>query len=138
MNLQTLLAARVDAGKPVRVGLIGAGKFGSMFLAQAPSIHGLEIAVIADRDVERAKTACRTVGWDASRIARTRFVDRGSEAIGDEQVEVVIEATGDPSAGIAHALEAIEAHKHIVMVNVEADALAGGFVARIDRAPGGV
>jgi predicted homoserine dehydrogenase-like protein len=136
MNLQTLLAARVDAGKPVRVGLIGAGKFGSMFLAQVPSIGGLEIAVIADRDVERAKTACRTVGWDASRIARTRFVDRGSEAIGDERVEVAIEATGDPGAGIAHALEAIEAGKHIVMVNVEADALAGALLARKARAAG--
>ena len=109
MNLQSLLAARVDANKPVRVGLIGAGKFGSMFLAQVPSINGLDVAVIADRDVERAKAACRTVGWDASRIARTRFVDRGSEAISDERVEVVIEATGDPGAGIAHALEAIEA-----------------------------
>ena len=65
MNLQSLLAARVDANKPVRVGLIGAGKFGSMFLAQVPSISGLEIAVIADRDVERAKAACLTVGWDA-------------------------------------------------------------------------
>ncbi|MGA9008095.1 MAG: Gfo/Idh/MocA family oxidoreductase, partial [Xanthobacteraceae bacterium] len=135
MNLQTLLAARVDANKPVRVGLIGAGKFGSMFLAQVPSISGLEVAVIADRDLERAKTACRTVGWDASRIARTRFVDRGSEAIGDERVEVVIEATGDPGAGIAHALEAI-AGKHIVMVNVEADALAGALLARKARAAG--
>ena len=107
-----------------------------MFLAQVPSISGLEVAVIADRDLERAKTACRTVGWDASRIARTRFVDRGSEAIGDERVEVVIEATGDPGAGIAHALEAIEAGKHIVMVNVEADALAGALLARKARAAG--
>ncbi|MGC2592625.1 MAG: flagellar biosynthesis protein FlgA, partial [Xanthobacteraceae bacterium] len=52
MNLQSLLAARVEAGKPVRVGLIGAGKFGSMFLAQVPSIKGLEVAVIADLDPE--------------------------------------------------------------------------------------
>src|SRR5271170_3372586 len=104
MNLQTLLAARVDAGKPVRVGLIGAGKFGSMFLAQVPSIKGLEVAVIADRDVERAKAACRTVGWDAARLARTHFVERGSDAIGDERIDVVVEATGDPGAGIAHAL----------------------------------
>ena len=65
MNLQSLLAARVDAGKPVRVGLIGAGKFGSMFLAQVPSIAGLEVAMICDLDPERAKAACRTVGWDA-------------------------------------------------------------------------
>ena len=76
MNLQSLLAARVEAGKPVRVGLIGAGKFGSMFLAQVPSIEGLEVAVIADLDPERAKLACKTVGWDASRIARIAFCRR--------------------------------------------------------------
>ncbi len=136
MNLQALLAARIDANRPVRVGLIGAGKFGSMFLAQVPSIKGLEVAVIADRDVERAKAACRTVGWDAARIADTRFVERGSDAIGDEHVEVAVEATGDPSAGIAHALESIEAGKHIVMANVEADALAGVYLARKARAAG--
>ena len=73
MNLQTLLAARVAAGKPVRVGLIGAGKFGSMFLAQVPTIEGLDVALICDRDVERAKAACNNVGWDASRVARARF-----------------------------------------------------------------
>jgi predicted homoserine dehydrogenase-like protein len=133
MNLQSMLASRIDARKPVRVGLIGAGKFGSMFLAQVPSIEGLEIAVIADRDVERAKAACRGVGWDASRIARTLFIDDGRMACADERVEVVVEATGDPSAGIAHAIEAIEAGKHIVMVNVEADALAGAWLARKAR-----
>jgi predicted homoserine dehydrogenase-like protein len=136
MNLQAMLAARVEAGKPVRVGLIGAGKFGSMFLAQVPSIAGIEVAVIADLDPERAKAACRNVGWDETRIARTRFTARGRDAISDERVEVVIEATGNPIAGIAHAIEAIEAKKHIVMVNVEADALAGAWLARKARAAG--
>ena len=85
MNLQAMLAARVEAGKPVRVGLIGAGKFGSMFLAQVPSIAGIEVAAIADLDPERAKAACRNVGWDDARIARTRFTERGRDAIGDER-----------------------------------------------------
>ncbi|MGC2078202.1 MAG: SAF domain-containing protein [Xanthobacteraceae bacterium] len=136
MNLQSLLAARMEAGKPVRVGLIGAGKFGSMFLAQVPSIKGLEVALICDRDVDRAKTACRTVGWDAGRIARTQFAERGRDACIDERVEVVVEATGDPAAGIAHALAAIDARKPIVMVNVEADALAGAFLASKAREAG--
>jgi predicted homoserine dehydrogenase-like protein len=136
MNLQSLLAARVEAGKPVRVGLIGAGKFGSMFLAQVPSIAGLEVALICDRDVDRAKAACRTVGWDAGRIARTLFSARGRDACIDERVEVVVEATGDTGAGIAHALAAIEARKPIVMVNVEADALAGPWLATKARAAG--
>jgi predicted homoserine dehydrogenase-like protein len=136
MNLQSLLAARVQAGKPVRVGLIGAGKFGSMFLAQVPSIAGLEVALICDRDLDRAKAACRTVGWDAGRIAHTRFSERGRDACLDQGVDVVVEATGDPTAGIAHALAAIEARKPIVMVNVEADALAGPWLAAKARAAG--
>ena len=136
MNLQSLLAARLDAGKPVRVGLVGAGKFGSMFLAQVPSIAGLEVALICDRDVDRAKAACRTVGWDAARIARTQFSAGGRDACTDERVEVVVEATGDPGAGIAHARAAIEARKPIVMVNVEADALAGPWLAAKARAAG--
>ena len=136
MNLQSLLAARVRAGKPVRVGLVGAGKFGSMFLAQVPSIAGLEVVLICDRDVDRARAACRTVGWDAGRIARTQFSTRGADACVDERVEVVVEATGDPGAGIAHAVAAIEARKPIIMVNVEADALAGPWLAAKARAAG--
>ena len=136
MNLQAMLAARLAAKGPIRVGLIGAGKFGSMFLAQVPSIAGIDVAVIADLDPERAKAACRGVGWDEARIARMRFVTDGREAISDERAEVVVEATGNPAAGIAHALEAFEAGKHIVMVNVEADALAGALLARKARAAG--
>ena len=136
MNLNAMLAARAEASKPVRVGLIGAGKFGSMFLAQAPFINGIEIAVIADLDPDRAGAACRTVGWDSSRITRTRFVTRGSDACRADDVDVVVEATGSPAAGIAHALEAIEAKKPIVMVNVEADALAGAWLANKARDAG--
>src|SRR5580704_11848778 len=136
MSLQAQLAKRADANKPVRVGLIGAGKFGSMFLAQVPTIRGLEVAVIADLDPERARRACQTVGWDAARIARTHFTADGRDVCRDERVEIVIEATGSPVAGIAHALEAIAARKHIVMVNVEADTLAGPYLAQKARAAG--
>jgi len=136
LNLQSLLAARVDAGKPVRAGLIGAGKFGSMFLAQVPTIPGLEVAVIADLDPERARLACKTVGWDTARIARTHFTADGRDLCRDERVDVVIEATGNPVAGIAHALEAIAARKPVVMVNVEADTLAGAYLARQAQAAG--
>ena len=131
-----MLAARAEAGKPVRVGLIGAGKFGSMFLAQVPFINGIDVAVIADLDPDRAKAACRTVGWDSPRIARTRFVSDGRALCRDERIDVVVEATGNPAAGIAHALEAIEARKPIVMVNVEADALAGPSLANKAREAG--
>ena len=105
MNLHRLLQQRAASGKPVRVGLIGAGKFGSMFLNQVPTMAGLEVSVIADLNPERARNACRTVGWEAPRIARTRFVTSGAEACADPEVEVIVEATGSPPAGIAHAAQ---------------------------------
>src|SRR5262249_28598040 len=138
MNLYRLLQQRAEAGRPVRIGLIGAGKFGSMFLSQVPPIPGLEVVVIADLDRERAGAACRKVGWDAVRIARTRFVPSGIELCADDAVEVVVEATGIPAAGIAHARAAIAAGKHIVMVNVEADVLAGPLLAQEARKAGAV
>src|SRR5437588_674852 len=80
MSLHHLAQQRVAAGRPVRVGLIGAGKFGSMFLNQVPTMPGVEVSVIADLDPERARNACRNVGWDRDRIARTAFVASGAEA----------------------------------------------------------
>ncbi|HEY8290207.1 MAG TPA: Gfo/Idh/MocA family oxidoreductase [Acetobacteraceae bacterium] len=130
MNLHRLLGKRIAEGRPVRVGLIGAGKFGSMFLSQVPTTPGLEVAVIADLSPERAREACRRVGWDEARIAATRFVDDAMAMIASPDVEVVIEATGHAPAGIAHARRAIAEGKHIVMVNVEADVLAGPLLAR--------
>jgi predicted homoserine dehydrogenase-like protein len=120
----------------VRAALIGAGKFGSMFLSQVPTIAGLEVAVIADLDPERARQACRNVGWDDARLARTRFTSSGREACTAEDVEVVIEATGSPEAGVIHANAAIDAGKHIVMVNVEADVLVGPLLAERARERG--
>jgi predicted homoserine dehydrogenase-like protein len=119
MNLHRLAQQRAAAGRPVRVGLIGAGKFGSMFLSQVPRMAGLDVTVIADLDPEQARAACVTVGWDVARIAKTLFVASGTEACAHPEIEVVVEATGVPAAGIAHARAAIRAKKHIVMVNVE-------------------
>jgi predicted homoserine dehydrogenase-like protein len=135
MNLHHLLNARRAAGKPIRVALIGAGKFGSMFLSQVPHTPGLEVPVIVDLDPDRAREACRTVGWDAARIAATRYTDDGSLATGGD-IEVMVEATGNPAAGIKHARAAIAAGKHIVMVNVEADVLAGPLLAEEARQAG--
>lgn len=136
MNLMALLAARRDSGRPVRAGLIGAGKFGSMFLSQAPTIPGLEVAAIADLAVDKARDACREVGWSEERIEATAFTDDGAELAARDDVEVVIEATGNPKAGILHALAAFEAGKHAVMVNVEADVLAGPALAARARSAG--
>ena len=132
MNLHHLLNARRMAGKPIRVALIGAGKFGSMFLSQVPHTPGLEVAVIVDLDPERAREACRTVGWDDARIAETAFTADATKAVSD-RIEVIVEATGNPAIGIRHARAAIAAGKHIVMVNVEADVLAGPLLAEEAR-----
>src|SRR5438874_6634344 len=136
MNLFRLLQARASAGKPVRVALIGAGKFGSMFLAQVPHTPGLEVPLIIDIDRDRAREACKTVGWDDARIAATTFTNDGARAIAGGAMDVVVEATGNPAVGIRHARAAIAAGKHIVMVNVEADVLAGPLLAEEAREAG--
>ncbi len=136
MYLHNALMARADRDNPVRVCLIGAGKFGSMFLSQVPSTLGLTVSVIADLKPDAARDACRKVGWTEERIAATDFTDDVGVAVSRDDVDVVIEATGNPVAGLLHANTAISAGKHIVMVNVEADALAGPLLAAKARAAG--
>jgi predicted homoserine dehydrogenase-like protein len=127
--LPELLERRLDGDGPIRVGVIGAGKFASMFLNQVPFSPHLRVVAIADLDPERARRACRTVGWSEERIAATRMTGDGMALIADPEVEVVLEVTGSPAAGCAHALAAAEHGKPIVMVNVEADVLAGPVLA---------
>ena len=136
MYIHQQLRECAASARPVRVGLIGAGKFGSMFLSQAPSTAGLEVRVIADLDPDRARAACRAVGWSDALLARTRFTDDALDAMRAGDVDVVVEATGNPAAGIAHARAAFAAGKHIVMVNVEADVLAGPLLAAEARDAG--
>ncbi|WP_428646874.1 NAD(P)H-dependent oxidoreductase, partial [Roseibium sp.] len=88
------------------------------------------VSAIADLDLEKARSACRTVGWEEERIAATAFLEDASELAIRDDVDVLIEATGNPRAGIANARAAIAAGKHVVMVTVEADVLAGPILAR--------
>jgi len=145
MNLHALLRAR--AATPIRVGIIGCGKFGSMFLAQARRTPGLHVLGVADREVAKARKALSQVGWpDASYAARsvdaaaasgtTCVTDDADALIRAPSLDVLIEATGSPPAGIRHSLAAIEHGKHLVMVNVETDALVGPLLAARARAAG--
>ncbi|HTQ82901.1 MAG TPA: Gfo/Idh/MocA family oxidoreductase, partial [Pseudolabrys sp.] len=147
MNLHAKLLEREAADRPVTVGVIGAGKFGTMYLAQARLTAGTHIVGVADLDVARAKSQLETANWPAEAYAanaladahkrRTTFVtDNAESLIADPQIEVIVEATGVPGAGIRHALHAIANGKHIVMVNVEADAVAGPLLARRAKAAG--
>ncbi len=131
----------------MRVGVIGAGKFASMFMAQALRTAGMHVAAVCDLDVERARQSLQRCGWAAAQYAAasikqaaaagsTCVTDDVSSVLSAEAIEVVAECTGDPAAGIAHALACFESGKHIVMVNVEADALAGPLLARMAEAAG--
>ena len=125
----------------MRVVLIGAGKFGSMYLSQARRTPGIHMLAVADLSPERARASLARVGWEAERYgARTLdeaakalttcITDDTAAAIAHPATEVVIDATGHPAAGIGHVLDCCRHGKHIVMVNVEADALAGPLLAR--------
>ena len=140
MNLHSLLQKRADEARPIRVGLVGAGKFGSMFLAQAIRTPGLHVLGIADIAPERARESLARIGWPSAQYAATDLdaaLKSGATAIVDDAealirtgaLDVVIDATGSPAAGVHHALAAAENGKHIVMVNVEADVLAGPLLA---------
>ncbi|MHB8909338.1 MAG: NAD(P)H-dependent oxidoreductase [Syntrophales bacterium] len=141
MNLHYLLTKRTQGKGPLRVGLIGAGKFGSMFMAQAGSTAGIHLAAIADLAPARAVAALKRTGWpdrqgtaaslpDALAKGTTFITDDAVGMIASPGLDVIIDATGSPSAGIAHVLACCREKKHIVMVNVEADALAGPLLAR--------
>ena len=147
MNLHAKLLEREAARRPVSVGLIGAGKFGTMFMAQARLTQGMHLVGVADLDVARARSQLRTAGWpdamysaaslaDAHKKRSTLVTDNADALIADPNIEVIVEATGVPGAGIHHAISAISNSKHIVMVNVEADAVAGPLLARRAKSAG--
>jgi predicted homoserine dehydrogenase-like protein len=147
MNLSTMLNARAAAGRPVRIGQIGAGKFGTMFLSQVRLTPGMHLAGLADLMPDRARERLASVGWPKEQIdakslgvavktGKTFVSDDALGLIESPDIDVIIEATGDPGAGIAHCKAAIASAKHIVMVNVEADALAGPLLARRAREAG--
>src|SRR3954463_1250966 len=144
-----MLLEREAAGRPVTVGLIGAGKFGTMFLSQVRRTRGMHLVGIADLSAERARKALASCGWDeqqyqatsfghAYQSGRTYITQDSDKLVAFPDIEVIIEATGDPKVGIRHALKIIEHGKHVVMVNVEADVVAGGGLFPAGGRGGGV
>jgi predicted homoserine dehydrogenase-like protein len=147
MNLHRLLGQRAEAGRPVRVGLIGCGKFGTMFLAQARLTPGIHVLGIADLRPERVRRSLQGAGWPEEQLAaggfaqamasgQTHLTEDAAALIGASGLDVLVEATGDPRAGLRHALMAIEQGRHLVMVNVEADVLVGPLLAERARKAG--
>jgi predicted homoserine dehydrogenase-like protein len=147
MSLSSMLRERAAAGRPIRIAQVGAGKFGTMFLSQVRLTPGMHLAGLADLMPGRARERLVAVGWPSEQIearslgealktGRTVVTDDALELIGNPDIDVVIEATGDPATGIRLASAAIAHGKHIIMVNVEADALAGPLLAQRAREAG--
>jgi predicted homoserine dehydrogenase-like protein len=141
MNLHRKLLERQAAGKPLRIGVIGAGKFGTMYLAQARRTPGIHLLGLADLSVPRAREALSKTGWDAAQFSAksldeaaktgaTHITDNAEALIKHPALDIVVEVTGHPPAAVTHALWAFAAKKHVVMVTVEADAFCGPVLAR--------
>ena len=141
MNLYAKLSERAAQGKPLRVGLIGAGKFGTMYLAQVPKTPGVHLVGIADLAPSGARTNLERAGWKPERYGAASLdaaLAQGTTHLSDDwealvrhpQVEIVVECTGNPIAAVEHCLAAFRHGKHVVNVTVEADALCGPLLAR--------
>ncbi len=141
MSLYTQLQQREADGKPIRIGLIGAGKFGSMYLAQIPRTPGIQLVAIADLSPDAARTSLERVGWKPERAAARSVQEAlktGSTWITDDwqavtrepSIDIVVECTGNPVAAVDHCLDAFAHGKHVVNVTVEADAFCGPLLAR--------
>ena len=140
MSLFAKLQQRQAEARPIRVGLIGAGKFGSMYLAQIPRTPGVHLVGIADLSPDGARTNLSRVGWEAQRmqaISLDAAIKAGTTHIGEDwralvshpAIDVIVECTGHPIAAVDHCLEAFAHGKHVVNVTVEADAFCGPLLA---------
>ncbi|MBT7223158.1 MAG: Gfo/Idh/MocA family oxidoreductase [Marinovum sp.] len=141
MNLFKKLQERAAAGNPIRIGMIGAGKFGTMFLAQALRIPAIHIVGVVDLIPANAKSNMKLAGWsdeahsavslnDAAISGKTYVGDDWQAMITHPAVDIVIEATGNPLAAVTHCLTAFAQGKNVINVTVEADAFCGPGLAQ--------
>ena len=150
-SLSEALAGRERDGRPVRVGLIGAGQMGTDIVMQVAQMRGIAVVAVADAVVENVLSACAIAGPGARvpRMVKGAGETRAAIARGDlaatasfrdvctsDDVDVVIDATGNPNVGAEVALTTIGAGKHIVMMNVEADVTIGAYLSAQAREAG--
>ena len=139
MNLYAKLKQREQ--NPLRIGVIGAGKFGAMYIAQVPRTPGVHLVGIADSSPDNARENLKRVGWKAEaysaasldkalKSGQTHLSDDWQALIAHPGIDIVIESTGNPLAAVEHALAAFSNRKHVVMVTVEADAFCGPLLAK--------
>ena len=137
------LAAKAESGRPIRIGLVGAGEMGTDIVSRVALMDGIEIGAISelkagaasksveiaygstDRVQEVASSDTANAAMEAGKIAVTDNVDALLEA---GLIDVVVDATGVPAVGAEIGLRAMERGKHLVMMNVEADITIGAYL----------
>src|SRR6056300_359801 len=125
MFLHTKLENRKE---PIRIAFIGCGKFVSMFLAQYNHLDKIQIDSIVDLNIEQAKNNCSNSGLDETTISEINF-SKSLDEILVRNIEIFIEATGNPIVGTVHAVKIIKNKKHVILVNVEADVTCGKYLS---------
>ncbi len=133
------------AGRPISVGLIGSGEMGTDIVTQCDQMAGITVAAIAEINIEAAKRALAIAGRapesfvvsggkaafdEALRKGRIAITEDALTLCGNEDIDVVIDATGRPAVGAEIGLVAMENGKHLVMMNVEADVTIGAYLQR--------
>ena len=114
--------------KPIKIGFIGCGKFVSMFLAQYNQLEKIQIDSIVDVNIEKAKKNCLISGLNEKTISNINFTNSLDNTL-ERDIEIYVEATGNPIIGTVHAKKIIDNKKHIILVNVEADVTCGKFLS---------
>jgi predicted homoserine dehydrogenase-like protein len=147
---ERLLDRQASTGRPVRVGLVGAGQMGRGFVAQVRRIAGMEVVAVADLDVSRATAALQSAGIenvstgdDPDKLG-SLVEDGGTVVTTDPHVltalpvDMVIDATGVPEIGAQIALRALLAGKHVGLLNVETDITVGWLLSQVAARTGAV
>lgn len=150
MSLDMVLRDYEAAGRPIRVGMVGAGATGRAIALQLGTpVPGIRLVGIANRTLANAERAFREAGiadWRhvtsahdaAAIIAQGRAVvsEDPSVLTGCEAIDIILEVTGTVQAGAAVVLDAIAHRKHVVMVNAELDSLIGPILNERAREAG--
>jgi predicted homoserine dehydrogenase-like protein len=145
-----LQAREAELGRPVRIGLAGAGQMGIGFAAQVERIPGMTVSAIADVLPGRAQAAFSQAGMaggvegdDVDKLAD--LVDGGRYvAITDGRllnqlpVDVVVDATGVPEVGAALAYTALLNGKDVASLNAETDVTIGLLLSQVAHSTGQV